>query len=93
MVGGGVTECRALRLVVSAWSVWEPGPLKRRPRRAPLIEPDQFVETASRLPQLSHQRRSNNCTLWPLRSLAKKEQQHSHICVCFKASMAALKLQ
>lgn len=36
-----------------------------------LIEPDQFIETASRLAQLPHQRDSNNCTLWPLPDLKK----------------------
>lgn len=35
----------------------------------PLIEPDQFIETASWLAQLPHQRDSNNCTLWPLPDL------------------------
>lgn len=50
--------------------VWQPGPLNIV-STGPLIEPDQFAETASRLAQLPHQRDSNNCTLWPLPNLKK----------------------
>lgn len=57
-------------LCVSALSV-EARSFERR-LCGPLIEPDQFAETASRLAQLPHQRDSNNCTLWPLPSLKKK---------------------
>lgn len=50
--------------------VWQPAPLNIVSTE-PLIEPDQFTETASRLAQLPHQRDSNNCTLWPLPNLKK----------------------
>lgn len=66
-----VNECKAFHLVhvCQCW-VWKPGPLNVV-SADPLIEPDQFTETASRLAQLPHQRDSNNCTLWPLPSLKK----------------------
>lgn len=67
----GVNECKAFHLVYvcQCW-VWKPGPLNVV-SVGPLIEPDQFTETASRLAQLPHQRDSNNCTLWPLPCLKK----------------------
>lgn len=66
-----VNECKAFHLVCvcQCW-VWKPGPLNVV-SAGPLIEPDQFTETVSRLAQLPHQRDSNNCTLWPLPSLKK----------------------
>lgn len=66
-----VIECKAFHLVCvcQRW-VWEPGPLNVV-SAGPLIEPDQFTETTSRLAQLPHQRDSNNCTLWPLPTLKK----------------------
>lgn len=66
-----VNECKAFHLVhvCQCW-VWKPGPLNVV-SAGPLIEPDQFAETASRLAQLPHQRDFNNCTLWPLPSLKK----------------------
>lgn len=68
---GWVNECKALHLVhVCQRCVWQPGPLNIV-STGPLIEPDQFTETASRLAQLPHQRDSNNCTLWPLPNLKK----------------------
>jgi len=68
---GWVNECKAFHLVYvcQCW-VWKPSPLNAV-SAGPLIEPDQFTETASRLAQLPHQRDSNNCTLWPLPSLKK----------------------
>lgn len=66
-----VNECKAFHLVyVCQRRAWKPGPLNAV-SVGPLIEPDQFTETASRLAQLPHQRDSNNCTLWPLLSLKK----------------------
>lgn len=70
-----VIECKALHLVYvcQCWA-WKPGSLNVV-SAGPLIEPDQFTETASRLAQLPHQRDSNNCTLWPLPNLKKP-----HLC-------------
>lgn len=81
-----VNECKAFHLVYvcQCW-VWRPSPLNVV-SVGPLIEPDQFTETASRLAQLPHQRDSNNCTLWPLQAWK------SHIYVRFKASMAPLNI-
>lgn len=78
-----VNECKAFHLVyVCQRQAWKPSPLNAV-SAGPLIEPDQFAETASRLAQLPHQRDSNNSTMWPLLCLKK-----SHIYVCFKARMA-----
>lgn len=64
-----VNECKAFHLVYvcQRWA-WSP---LNAVSADPLIEPDQFAETASRLAQLPHQRDSNNGTMWPLLSLKK----------------------
>lgn len=75
-----VSECKALHLVYVC-QCWVRKPLNVA-SAGPLIEPDQFTKTASRLAQLPHQRNSNN--------YGHYQTWKSHICVCFKASMAAL---